>query len=111
MRSNTERVEAARRRARELERRQRSLKAKLAAAGGAAASLAAVIALAFAMPALDGFAAVAGAAGAGSIFVSGAAGYIVIGVLAFALGAAVTLLCLKLRAYWRSEDGDDRDNR
>ena len=79
--------------------------------GSAAASLAAIIALAFAMPALDGFAAVAGAAGAGSIFVSGAAGYIVIGVLAFALGAAVTLLCLKLRAYWRSEDGDDRDNR
>ena len=61
--------------------------------------------------ALDGSAVIEGAHGAGSVFASGAAGYIVIGVLAFALGVAVTLLGVKLRAYWKPEGGDDRDDR
>lgn len=101
MRSNTERVEAAKRRAAEIERRRRAMRAKLAV----------IVALAFAMPALDGSAVIEGAHGAGSVFASGAAGYIVIGVLAFALGVAVTLLGVKLRAYWKPEGGDDRDDR
>ena len=111
MRSNIERAAAAKRRAAEIARRRRTLRAKLAAFTATAASLAAIIALAFAMPALDGAAVIEGAQGAGSVFASGAAGYIVIGVLAALLGAAVALLCMKLRAYWSSEDGDDRDNR
>ena len=106
MRSNIERVEAAKRRAAEIERRRRAMRAKLAVCGSAAASLAAIVALAFAMPAV-----IEGAHGAGSVFASGAAGYIVIGVLAFALGVAVTLLGVKLRAYWKPEGGDDRDDR
>ena len=110
MRSNIERAAAAKRRAAEIARR-RALMARLAVFAGAAASLAAIIALACAMPALDGAAVIEGAQGAGSVFASGAAGYIVIGVLAALLGAAVALLCMKLRAYWSSEDGDDRDNR
>lgn len=111
MRSNTERVEAAKRRAAEIERRRRAMRAKLAVCGSAAASLAVIVALAFVMPALDGSAVIEGAHGAGSVFASGAAGYIVIGVLAFALGVAVTLLGVKLRAYWKPEGGDDRDDR
>ena len=111
MRSNTERVEAAKRCAAEIERRRRAMGAKLAVCGSAAASLAVIVALAFAMPALDGSAVIEGAHGAGSVFASGAAGYIVIGVLAFALGVAVTLLGVKLRAYWKPEGGDDRDDR
>ena len=95
----------------EISRRRRAARAKLAVFASAAAGLAVIIAAAFAMPMLDGSAAIAGAEGAGSVFASGAAGYIVIGVLALALGVAVTLLGVKLRAYWRSEDGDDRDNR
>ena len=105
MRSNIERVEAAKRRAAEIERRRRAMRAKLAVCGSAAASLAVIVALAFAMPALEG------AHGAGSVFASGAAGYIAIGVLAFALGVAVTLVGVKLRAYWKPEGGDDRDDR
>ena len=111
MRSNIERVEAVKRRAAGIERRRRAARAKLAVFASAAAGLAVIIAAAFAMPMLDGSAAIAGAEGAGSVFASGAAGYIVIGVLALALGVAVTLLGVKLRAYWESEDGDDRDNR
>ena len=87
------------------------MRAKLAVCGSAAASLAVIVALAFAMPPLDGSAVIEGAHGAGSVFASGAAGYIVIGVLAFALGVAVTLLGVKLRAYWKPEGGDDRDDR
>ena len=42
---------------------------------------------------------------AGSLFLlSGAAGYIVIGILAFALGVSFTLLCLFLRR--RREEGE-----
>lgn len=111
MRSNIERVEAAKRRAAEIERRRRAMRTMLAVCGSAAASLAVIVALAFAMPALDGSAVIEGAHGAGSVFASGAAGYIVIGVLAFALGVAVTLLGVKLRAYWKPEGGDDRDDR
>ena len=111
MRSNIERAAAAKRRAAEISRRRRAARAKLAVFASAAASLALIIAAAFALPMLDGSAAIAGAEGAGSVFASGAAGYIVIGVLALALGVAVTLLGVKLRAYWKSEDGDDRDNR
>ena len=35
----------------------------------------------------------------------------VLPLLAFALGVAVTLLGVKLRAYWKPEGGDDRDDR
>lgn len=111
MRSNIERVAAAKRRAEELERRRKARRAHIAAFGSAAASLIFIIALAIFIPSLNGSAAIEGAAGAGSIFASGTAGYIVIGILAFALGVAVTLLCIKLRSYWNSEDGDGRDNR
>ena len=109
MRNNIERVEAVKRRAGAIERRRRGRRAKLAVLGSGAASLAVIVLLAFSMPALDSCAVIQGAEGVGSIFASGAARYIVIGVLAFALGAAVTLLGVKLRAYWKAEDGDGRD--
>ena len=43
---------------------------------------------------------------------SAAAGYIIIGLLAFALGVLVTVLCFKLKLFYRSggESGDDRNN-
>lgn len=113
MRSNIERVEAVRRRARELRRLRARRLSRIAAAGGSLASLAVIVALAFALPAADFSAAIEGAAGAGGIFASAAAGYIIVGVLAFALGAAVTVLCFKLRSAGGrgGEDRDDRDNR
>ena len=113
MRSNIERAEAVRRRAGELKRLRARRLSRIAAAGGSLASLAVIVALAFAMPAADFSAAIEGAAGAGGIFASAAAGYIIVGVLAFALGAAVTVLCFKLRSAGGrgGEDRDDRDNR
>jgi hypothetical protein len=41
---------------------------------------------------------------------SGAAGYVLIGLLAFALGCCVTILCFRLRRRNR-EERDDRDRR
>lgn len=111
MRSNIERVASAKRRAEKFEHRRKARLAHIAAFGSTAAGLIFIIALAVFMPSLNGSAAIAGVAGTGSIFASGKTGYIVIGVLAFALGVAVTLLCIKLRAYWNSEDGNGRDNR
>ena len=44
-----------------------------------------------------------------SVFSQGSLGYLVIGVLAFALGVCVTLLCLRLRdSGGDEEDGDPR---
>ena len=113
MRSNIERAEAVRRRASELRRLRARRLSRIAAAGGSLANLAVIVALAFALPAADFSAAIEGSAGAGGIFASAAAGYIIVGVLAFALGAAVTVLCFKLRSAGGrgGEDRDDRDNR
>lgn len=107
MRSNEERAAAVRRRVKQLEAQRRKRRARIVAISSVAACLIIIAAVSFAMPALDGSSAVWGAAGAGSIFSAGVAGYIVIGVLGFALGVAVTLLGIKLRAYWKPEDGDD----
>ena len=99
MRSNTERVAAVERRARELRRLRARRLSRIAAACGTCASLVIIIALSLAMPRL-------GAGGS-------AAGYVVIGAIAFTLGVCVTVLCFKLRAGAGrdAEDRDDRDNR
>ena len=44
-----------------------------------------------------------------SIFSGGSLGYLVVGLLAFALGVCVTILCLRLRSY--EQDEDDRERR
>ena len=86
------------------------------ALSAAAACLAVIIGLSFAMPGISEKL----AAGnymeyetAASIFGgSAAAGYIIIGLLAFALGVCVTVLCFKLKAFREKDeetgDGDGR---
>ncbi len=115
MRSNTERVAAVERRARELRRLRARRLSRIAAACGTCASLVIIIALSLAMPRLGagGSAADYALPGAASIFGGGAAGYVVIGAIAFTLGVCVTVLCFKLRAGAGrdAEDRDDRDNR
>ena len=44
-----------------------------------------------------------------SIFSGGSLGYLVVGLLAFALGVCVTILCLRLGRY--EQDEDDRERR
>ncbi len=119
MRSNEERVAAVKRRVARIERRKRQRRNRIVALSSVAACLVGIVGAAFAMPgisekliALD----YAGYETAASIFGgSAAAGYIVIGLLAFVLGVCVTVLCFKRKAFrekdGKTEDGDGRVHR
>ena len=110
MRTNEERIAAMHKRAGELEKENRQRRVRIIQAVSVAACIAAVIALAFFMPGLSQ-ALVAGESQGGmsaSIFSeSSALGYIVIGILAFLLGAAVTIFCFRLRRWQKDKDPED----
>lgn len=99
MRNTDERLSAALLRAEELERQDRRRGRRLAMAS-VAACLALIAALALAMPGwnarMAAWSASAPSMTASLFSGSGAAGYLVIGILAFLLGAAVTVLCFRL---------------
>ncbi len=109
MRTTAERLAAAKERARELERQRRRARGLLW--GGTAACLAVIVSLALAMPGITGGfsdAALGGgmaASMAASIFSGRSLGYLVVGLLAFALGVCVTVLCVRLRGH----EGDTAD--
>lgn len=116
MRSSEERVAAVKRRTAQLEAQRRWRRRRAAALGSAAACLLLIICLSFAVPGIsarlaEGNYGIYGAA-ASMFGGSAAAGYIIIGLLAFALGVLVTVLCFKLKLFYRSggESGDDRNN-
>lgn len=105
MRTNEERIEAMHRRAEQLERESR-LKRRARVIGSAvmAAGFAAVIMLAVRMPGVADVLNTEGSGGSmsGSIFAaSGNLGYVVIGVIAFLLGSALTLFSMRLTDYRR----------
>ena len=116
MRSTEERVAAVKRRVAQIERQKRQRKNRIVALSSVAACLAVIVGAAFAMPAISEKLLVGDYAGyeaAASIFSSSAAaGYIIIGLLAFVLGVCVTVLCFKLRKFRKkdeeTEDGNDR---
>ena len=112
MRSTSERTAEILRRTRVLREKRRALRAALAGGAAAAASLAIIVLAAFAIPGAPAWQAAGGSVGAaGGLFAAGSrAGYVVIGILAFALGCCVTLLCSRLRRKNR-EDRDDGDHR
>ena len=105
MRTTDERLAAAKRRARELKRQRRSRVAALAGA----ACLAVILGLALAMPSVT--ARFSGADYYGgmtaSLFSGGSLGYLLVGLLAFALGVYVTVLCFRLHERERSEDSEE----
>ena len=105
MRTTDERLAAARRRAKELERQHRSRVAALAGA----ACLAVILGLALAMPSVT--ARFSGADYYGgmtaSLFSGGSLGYLLVGLLAFALGVCVTVLCVRLHERERDEDSEE----
>ena len=107
MRTTEERVSAARRRAKELARQRRS---RIAVFAGAAACLALILSLALAMPSITArFSSTAYGGGmTASMFSGSSLGYLLVGLLAFALGVCVTVLCIRLRRYERDADDEER---
>ena len=102
MRTTAERLAAAKRRARELERERQRRRARGIFCAGTAACLAIIVSLALAMPGItEGFS-------DASIFSGRSLGYLVVGLLAFALGVCVTVLCVRLRGHERDTADEER---
>ena len=108
MRTTDERLRAAKRRAEEMKQQERRRRGKIAVLACSAACLAVSFALALAMPSIA--ARLSGAEyGVGltaSMFSGESLGYLVIGLLAFALGVCVTVLCVRLRRHEREEESE-----
>lgn len=107
MRTTAERLAAAKQRARELERERQRRRARGILWAGTAACLVVIVSLALVMPGItEGFSdAALGVGMAASIFSGRSLGYLVVGLLAFALGVCVTVLCVRLRG----REGDSAD--
>lgn len=91
MRSNEERVAAVKERVAQLRRQKRQRRDRVIALASVAASLAVIVGVSFALPGvLEGISASGyeGYETAASIFSGTAAGYVIVGFLAFLLGAA-----------------------
>ena len=116
MRSHEERVATVKRRVAQIERQKRQQRNRIAVLSSAAACLAVIVGVSLVMPGISEKLSVGNYAGyetTASIFSgSTAAGYILIGLLAFVLGVCVTVLCFKLKAFQKkSEETGDGDGR
>ena len=113
MRSHEERVAETKRRITKIEREKRLRRNTITMASAVAACLALLIGAALAMPGIAANIQTGDYVGfetAASMYGGGAAlGYIVIGILAFLLGACVTVLCFRLRQMNR-EDGQNEES-
>ena len=106
MRTDEEFLAAMHKRAAGIERETRGRRAKLLGGGAVLGGIAAVVLLALLTPSIQTAALPAEASFRASIFAdAGALGYVVVGVTAFLLGTAVTVLCYRLRK--NRDDGDD----
>lgn len=116
MRNTEQRVAAVKRRAKELERKKQLRRGRIIGISSVAACLVFIIGLAFAMPEImadftDGAYTYSGTAA--SIFDgSGGFGYVLIGLLAFALGVSVTILSyhIHLRNRRSREEREENDD-
>lgn len=111
MRSNEERVAAVKKRIAEIEKQRRMRRSRMIAGFAVAASLAIIVGLANLMPGIDdefwqgGYHNIGTAA---TIFGGRAAvGYAVIALIAFVLGACVTILCYRIHLF--HQDGKDAE--
>ena len=109
MRSHEERITETKRRIAQMEREKKQRRHKIILAAAAAACLALIAGIGFAMPGFAGQGGdLAAPADTASMFGgSEALGYIVIGVLAFLLGAGVTVLAARLRRMQEDEGGKE----
>lgn len=102
MHTNEERIEAIRRRAAQIEQKNRQSRVRVMQSAGIAAGFLCVIALAWIMPDITAAEVPAAIAESmrGSIFSdTGALGFLVIGVISFLLGISVTLFCFQLKKW------------
>ncbi len=98
MRTDKEFLDAMHKRAGEIEREARGRRARLTGLGATFGGLAAVVLFALLMPSFETASLSAEASARASLFAqSGALGHVVIGVTAFLLGVAVTVLCYRLQ--------------
>ena len=113
MRSHEERVAETKRRIAARQREKRLRRNTVTMASAVAACLALLIGASLAMPGIAAHIQTGDNSGfetSASMYGGGAAlGYIVIGLLAFLLGACVTVLCFRLRQMSR-EDGQDEES-
>ena len=107
MRTNEERIAAMHQRAAEMNRADRARKVRIMQATGAVVACAATIMLAIFMPRISDFQPDPNGS-TGSIFAdSGALGYIVIAIIAFLLGVALTMFCYRLREWQMRKDKEE----
>ena len=108
MRSHEERVAETKRRIAQIEREKRRRRNTITMASAVAACLVLLIGASLAMPGIAASIQTGDYSGfetAASMYGGGAAlGYIAIGLLAFLLGACVTVLCFRLRQMNREDD-------
>lgn len=109
MRSNEERIQLATRRAKQLEQQSRSRRVLFSCM---AISLAMIFGLAGWMPSITAnFSHTQYNGGmAAGIFSSGSLGYLLVGLIAFALGVCVTLFCMRLRRFEQDADDEERED-
>lgn len=115
MRTNEERIQAMHTRATELDRQRRVRQVRIMQSAGAVVSFAAVIMIALFMPKLPAVGtgspedpAVPTGGMSASIFGDSAAlGYIVIALIAFLLGVALTIFCFRLRQWQEHKDKEE----
>ena len=112
MRSHEERITEVKRRMAEKERQKRLRRGRIAAVSGVAACLAVIVGVSLFMPGIINQIEPETSSGfetAATILVGSAAlGYIVIGLLAFVLGASVTILCFRIRLLNKEEQPDEQ---
>ena len=103
MRSNDDRIAAMHARATQIQQKQRAGRVRLMQSASAVVSFAAVILLAIFMPKFSSLEVTEGGEAvdmqASMLRDSGAMGYVVIAIVAFILGVAVTAFCYKLKIW------------
>lgn len=113
MLSTEERLAAVRERAREIEARRRKRRGRVIAVSAVGAGLLTIVGLSFLIPALLTNAPPADYArpeATASVFeVSSCVGYILIGVLAFALGVAMTIFFYRVQVSHKNDQGENDD--
>ncbi|MCR5035588.1 MAG: hypothetical protein K6B42_09280 [Clostridia bacterium] len=108
MRTNEERIAAMHARAAELNRTQRARKVRIMQVSGALFACAATIMLAIFIPHIEDYEQVPYSESTGSVFAdSGSLGYIVVAIIAFLLGTALTMFCYRLREWRDRKDKEE----
>lgn len=115
MRSTDERVVAVEKRVKELERQKKQQQRRYIGLSAAAACLLIVVGMGVAMPGImagleEGDYTSTGMM-ASVFYEGGALGYVLIGLLAFALGVCLTILCVLLSRRSQRDKEDDSDER